>query len=143
MLFIIDACFPFQLAPSTEAPTKAPTTSDQSTPKNEQNDAETSKAPSTTSDQSTPNNEQNNAETSKSMGMDVTTDVHTMTDADVTSSPDVADNGGNKVKRLELKFNIVNVDYSEELNDKESSKYIRITEDLARKVKYSMSYRNT
>ena len=39
-----------------------------------------------------------------------------------------------KVKQLELKFTVINQDYSEELSDAGSKKYLRMSQDMAKRV---------
>ena len=44
-------------------------------------------------------------------------------------------NQGKVVEKLDLKFTIINMDYSKELSTTNSEKHIRISESLARKVR--------
>ena len=55
---------------------------------------------------------------------------------DLSTPPDNDQNTNNqgKVKKLDLKFTIINMDYSKELSTTNSEKHIRISESLARKV---------
>ena len=51
-----------------------------------------------------------------------------------------ATNQGKSPKKLHLKFNIINVDYSKELMDTKSERHFRLTQSLAKKVKEFIKY---